>query len=118
ELLQCGPHDPHCLERGADAVRHRPQAAGRVIAYDPPQDSLNASAAFAAALFNSSSNARCSGVGCTACSIEAIGQAVMPFSGSPHSCLSACWLTPERSRGREPVATPLLSRYSVGPSLA
>jgi hypothetical protein len=23
----------------------------------------------------------------------------MPFSGSPHSCLRACWLTPERSRG-------------------
>src|SRR5258707_2408633 len=92
-------------------ARKRP---GGVIAYDPPQDSLNASAAFAAALFNSLSNARCSGTGCTACSIEAIGQAVTPFSGSPHNWLRDCWLTPERSRGRAPVVASLLSGYSVG----
>src|SRR5690348_2687892 len=95
-------------------ARKRP---GGVIAYDPPQDSLNASAAFAAALFNSSSNARCSGVGCTACSIEAIGQAVMPFSGSSHSWLRACWLTPERSRDGEPVIASG-SEDPGGPSLA
>src|ERR1700748_522240 len=96
-------------------ARKRP---GGVIAYDPPQDSLNASAAFAAALFSSSSNARCSGVGCTAFLIEAIGESVMPLSGSPHSCLRSCWLTPERSRGREPVVAPLLSGYPVGACLA
>src|ERR1700752_208283 len=96
-------------------ARKRP---GGVIANDPPQDSLNAPAAFAAALFNSSSNARCSGVGCTACSIEAIGHAVMPLSGSPHSCLRSCWLTPERLGGPEPVVARLLSGYSVGANLA
>ena len=50
------------------------------------------SAALAAARFNSSSNARCSGVGCTACTIEANGQAVTPPSGSPHSCRNSLLL--------------------------
>jgi len=52
ELLQCGPHDPHCLERGADAVSSSP-ASGRAESSHTTRrkTSLNASAAFAAALF-------------------------------------------------------------------